>query len=133
MINDNYGHIVGDECLKKISILLQELLQRKTDTVARYGGEEFAIILPSDDVTKALSFAENIRRSVESLRYVNERIKISFTVSIGVASLIPQSADTAQSLIKLADKALYLAKDTGRNRVMKAGKNEKENIIYFDI
>lgn len=133
MINDNYGHIVGDECLKRISTLFQETLQRKTDTVARYGGEEFAIILPSDNTTKALALAEKIRRSVEELRYVNEKINISFTISIGVASFIPKPGDTAESLIKMADKALYLAKDAGRNRVIEAGKREKENIIYFDI
>lgn len=133
LINDNHGHLIGDECLKDISTLLQQTLQRKTDTVARYGGEEFAVILPSDSLNKALALAEKIRKSVQTLHCDYAKEKISFTVSIGVASYIPKQGDTEQSLIKMADKALYLAKDTGRNRVMRAEAGEKSNIIYFDI
>ncbi|WP_413702254.1 GGDEF domain-containing protein [Psychromonas sp. KJ10-10] len=98
--------------------------------MARYGGEEFAIILPSDNQQKAIAFAEKIRKSIEVLSCQAGRDKISLTVSIGVASIIPQLGSTEQCLIKMADKALYLAKDTGRNRVMEASSEQKSDFSY---
>lgn len=130
MINDTYGHLVGDDCLRDVSQLLQQQLLRKTDTIARYGGEEFAIILPSNNQQMAIMLAEKIRQSIESLSFQAGREKIHLTVSIGVASIIPQLSCSKESLILKADKALYLAKNAGRNRVMEAQTDENNHCSF---
>lgn len=108
--NDNYGHQAGDSILKEISRTFRDA-SRKIDIIARYGGEEFAIILPSTRKEEALLVADRIRKAVES----NTALK-NTTVSMGVATF-PENGDDKESLILKADKALYEAKRTGKNKI----------------
>ena len=115
--NDTLGHVAGDKLLQEIADILKNSC-REVDIVARYGGEEFAIILPETFKEKAYSSAERIRKSTAAhqFHYKEGAPAKRITISIGVASF-PQDASTAQDLISYADKALYAAKETGRNRV----------------
>ncbi|QYJ74960.1 diguanylate cyclase [Shewanella sp. FJAT-52076] len=116
-INDKYGHLAGDHTLKTIADTLSAQLRRPTDLVSRFGGEEFAIILPSTDAEGAMAVAEHIREAVEALIIEWEQLKIPLTVSIGVSSSIIESDEHPLQLLEQADKALYQAKNDGRNRV----------------
>jgi len=123
-INDDFGHPTGDSVLVNLGQLLQDIT-RTTDIVARYGGEEIAVMAPSTPLPVALTLAERIRCKIETEVMVppdvrNSQKAISITVSIGVASLIPAKED-GDILIEKADKALYEAKQTGRNRVLASG------------
>jgi diguanylate cyclase (GGDEF)-like protein/PAS domain S-box-containing protein len=117
--NDRYGHQAGDECLKAVSGTFQERLSRAYDLVARYGGEEFACILPDCDAAGALAKAEELRVAVESLNLTHEDSSAAriVTVSIGVATRVPDGDATPENLVAAADAALYAAKNAGRNRV----------------
>ncbi|HIJ59104.1 MAG TPA: diguanylate cyclase [Nitrospirae bacterium] len=117
--NDFYGHLEGDECLKKIAQEIQKTLKRRGDICARYGGEEFAVILPGTDIKGALLIATLIHENVIALNIKHEGSKILdfLTISIGVASEIPFKDESYLSLIKKADLALYHAKKNGRNRI----------------
>ncbi|HUH63600.1 MAG TPA: diguanylate cyclase [Terracidiphilus sp.] len=119
--NDTYGHLRGDYCLKQIAEAALDVVARPGDVVARYGGEEFAVVLPNTGEEGALQIAEQI---CESLR--RRFIPHSFnpygiaTVSAGCATMLPGSGQSAGALIEMADRALYLAKETGRNRACSA-------------
>jgi diguanylate cyclase (GGDEF)-like protein/PAS domain S-box-containing protein len=110
-INDTFGHDAGDSVLKKISRLIRENI-RSVDTLARYGGEEFVIILPETTLKKAMTAAERIRRVIERKSF--DRVG-HITVSAGVS--IFEEGDNKQSIVKKADRGLYVAKREGRNRV----------------
>lgn len=111
-VNDDFGHPAGDEVLKQVAKILGECV-RATDIVARYGGEEFAVVLPLANKNKAAEVAERIRANVEGADFpVNRKI----TVSIGVAAF-PEDGKDPQTLMKVADEALYSAKEGGRNRI----------------
>lgn len=114
--NDLYGHDTGDIVLKKVAYAIDTSLLRKTDIAARYGGEEFAILLPETDIKAGLDIAEKIRANVEHLdvRYGQHGKMNHLTVSIGVAALKGDELN-ATDLLKYADKALYMAKNAGRN------------------
>jgi diguanylate cyclase (GGDEF)-like protein len=114
-INDFFGHPTGDQVLKRLSAQLRELL-RDSDHIARYGGEEFAAILPSTSMQEALRTAERLRRSIESQPIVHEGRTIAVTMSFGVAALENRREIDVQGLVKMADEALYEAKNSGRNR-----------------
>lgn len=116
-LNDRYGHLVGDDCLKLVALLIQSKVHRDDDMVSRYGGEEFAVLLPQTDMTGASHIAEKIRKEVENSPFTDEHNSIPLTVSIGVHCLIPPADYTPHQLIEAADQALYNAKLTGRNRV----------------
>ena len=119
--NDNFGHLAGDLCLKKDAEVLTEHLKRPADLVARYGGEEFAIVLPDTDLDGALQIANACRAHIEQLAIENPQAPAGIvTMSIGVASVVPSKAGSAEALIETADKALYTAKNDGRNRVVVA-------------
>jgi diguanylate cyclase (GGDEF)-like protein len=117
--NDHYGHQRGDECLIDVAGALSAMLQRPSDLVARYGGEEFALILPDTPAPAALSLAESVREKIASLGYEHAQGGDGkhLTVSIGVATRLPDTTVDAATLIGAADKALYEAKRLGRNRV----------------
>lgn len=118
--NDNYGHVAGDECLRRIADALKQNLRRTSDFLFRYGGEEFAVILPCIDSNGAMEIAEYLRLKIESLKIPHEYSAVTpyTTISIGVASIVPAIANqTMIELIVSADEALYEAKRTGRNRV----------------
>jgi diguanylate cyclase (GGDEF)-like protein len=115
-INDAHGHAVGDAALQQLAQALLALT-RKEDVLARYGGEEFALVARGIQRDEVLALAERVRRSVEQQRLITEHGTLTFTVSIGVAhSETGADADT-QGLLNAADRALYAAKDAGRNNV----------------
>jgi diguanylate cyclase (GGDEF)-like protein/PAS domain S-box-containing protein len=119
MVNDTYGHSAGDDVLKAVAEVLINSL-RKTDFVARYGGEEFVVLLLEADLKSAAKHAERVRAAISQhpFRIKNGRL-LRISSSIGVASF-PQCASDGQSLLAVADAALYNAKHSGRNRVMTA-------------
>jgi len=119
-VNDNYGHIVGDKLLAAFGKLLNSKT-RSTDYAARYGGEEFVILLPNTSLDNAYIVAENIRKSVEKLRITlakTGKTISSITTSLGVAT--HRMGESATDTLDRADKALYRAKDAGRNTSRKA-------------
>ncbi|MFT6898721.1 MAG: diguanylate cyclase (GGDEF)-like protein [Paraglaciecola sp.] len=118
LINDNYGHLVGDTCLQQIAQLVNVSVNRKNDLVARFGGEEFALLLDASDSHQAIQIAETIRQSIADCSFKHDDITFNVTVSIGVASVIPTPKMNSNRLIEAADKALYQAKDKGRNQVV---------------
>ncbi len=113
-INDEHGHVFGDEVLRAVAWLIQKAC-RKTDIVARYGGEEIVVLLPNTADPDARRIAEEIRTIIES--QTQHKMNIRVTVSIGVA-VFPNDGSDLRALIECADKALYRAKDAGRNRVI---------------
>ena len=115
-VNDNYGHPIGDEVLRRVARVLQEV-PRKIDLPARYGGEEFAVLLDNVDVVQAKQVAERIRIEISRVVVESEKGPLSVTESIGVAAFPEDGRDRA-TLIERADLALYHAKHTGRNRVV---------------
>ncbi len=117
--NDTYGHLAGDVCLQKIAEVLRKMIKRSGDLVARYGGEEFAIILPKTDLEGAILVAKAICDQVRSLEIPHENSPIQpyVTISLGVASIIPESPFRPNTLICRVDQALYQAKTNGRNSV----------------
>lgn len=119
-LNDTYGHPAGDHVLIRLGALLAESV-RKNDIVGRYGGEEIALILPETGLHGAGVLAERVRRSIADQRIVWEGQQLQVTASIGVASIGVGQAETADSLIRAADRALYRAKASGRDRVVMAG------------
>ncbi|MDP2195893.1 MAG: diguanylate cyclase [Rhodocyclaceae bacterium] len=112
-INDQHGHAAGDAVLKAFAGVVTDSL-RKTDRAGRLGGEEFAILLPGTHADAAQAFAERLRSSVEALPIAFENLTLYITVSIGVTGLNPEDVE---STLKRGDRALYLAKGNGRNRV----------------
>lgn len=122
--NDNYGHPAGDLCLQKIAGILKSSMRRGGDIAARYGGEEFALILPNTDAAGAHSFAESVRQSIEQ-QAIPHALSPSgiVTVSMGISIMHSDAIkEDTQLLLHAADKALYNAKNDGRNRVMLAQK-----------
>jgi diguanylate cyclase (GGDEF)-like protein len=118
LVNDTYGHQAGDEVLKALSKILQREV-RAMDHVARYGGEEFALILPETTGPNALNIAERMRGVIEAASIGAMGREIRVTASIGVAAF-PEDAAGEQEMISKADRALYAAKEAGRNRVRAA-------------
>lgn len=118
MLNDNYGHDVGDKILLGISEVATQTL-RTSDWLSRWGGEEFLAILPDTDEIGALKIAERLREEIEQFSFQLNTQKIKTSASIGVSSY-PRDGDTPEFLIKAADAALYEAKKSGRNRVVEA-------------
>lgn len=115
-VNDAYGHTTGDQCLKEVTRRMAAVL-RKSDVLARYGGEEFAVILPGIPKEGALSVAEKLRTCVEKTRFLYQGRRIPLTISVGVATIIPEEK-SPQGLFERADAALYDAKKQGRNCVV---------------
>lgn len=117
LYNDNLGHLAGDDCLKKIAQILMASTHRPTDFVSRFGGEEFLLILPDTDLEGALYIAETFSKNLENAKIPHKFSPISnlVTCSMGVATIIPTTQDSTESLIQAADQTLYQAKDQGRN------------------
>ena len=115
--NDFYGHVLGDECLKEVGQQLGKNLLRGTDTIARYGGEEFVAILPETDALGGEQVAQRMGEGVRNLQLEHSPSPTSswVTVSLGVATMIPRPGESATRLIEMADRALYMAKASGRN------------------
>lgn len=117
--NDTYGHIAGDECLKKIADTINHKFRRTGELVIRYGGEEFLIMVINCDLAENRVQAETLRQDIERLHIEHKSSETNdvVTVSIGIASMIPDKNASAEELILTADQALYKAKHAGRNRV----------------
>ncbi|MBD2547654.1 GGDEF domain-containing response regulator [Planktothricoides raciborskii] len=117
--NDSYGHVSGDQCRRTVAQTLASSVQRAADFVARYGGEEFAVILPETNFDSATAIAEQIRQNVASLHlpHVISQVSDYVTLSLAVATVIPNDETSANNLIEMADRALYRAKSNGRNQV----------------
>jgi two-component system, cell cycle response regulator len=115
-VNDTWGHAVGDEVLKSVSRIFQSSV-RKADVAARYGGEEFAVIMPQTDLGDARSFAEKVRTLIGSESIPTAAGSIPVTVSIGISSIPENQLASPLEMVDAADKALYRAKEGGRNQV----------------
>jgi len=116
--NDNYGHLAGDDCLKKVGACLKEQVNRSVDMVARYGGEEFSfVLLETHDVEL---IAQRCLKSIEALNIKHEfsEVEAVLTISIGYCSMVPQKGSDPSCLIAAADDALYKAKQAGRNNAV---------------
>lgn len=123
LVNDTYGHDIGDVILKQVANEIAENV-RATDTAARLGGEEFVVLMPSTGDDGAQIFLERIRRRIALGVWGTDDLRIEVTVSIGLASYQTLKASDADALLKAADQALYRAKESGRNRVESATRNE---------
>jgi diguanylate cyclase (GGDEF)-like protein len=122
--NDTYGHLAGDEVLRRLASVFKETI-RSSDYAARYGGEEFIIILPEISPEQGVEAAERIRRKVGEQRFEGDGEAIEVTISVGVASY-PENGEDAETVIRNADEALYEAKKLGRNQVILADANTKK-------
>ncbi|MFL9926058.1 sensor domain-containing diguanylate cyclase [Herbaspirillum lusitanum] len=115
--NDQYGHIRGDACLKKVATVLSSAATRTRDFFARYGGEEFVLILPETDAAAALKVAQRCRKLVLEAQIPHEKSQVEkvVTISVGVSTTIPSQNEDPISFIESVDKCLYVAKQRGRN------------------
>ena len=113
--NDNYGHLTGDDVVKKVACLLSTELRNESDFVARYGGDEFVMLLPNCDIEEADRFAFKVKEAVEHLNEeLNNKLKLS--ISIGVSSTLPNATKTKDRFLSIADTQLYISKANGKNR-----------------
>jgi diguanylate cyclase (GGDEF)-like protein len=117
--NDGYGHLAGDECLVKVARAVSAASNRPGDLAARYGGEEFVLVLPGTTEDGARTLAERLRTRVVELQipHAHSRLAPHLTISLGVATAVPRPGSEPKELLDLADRALYVAKEEGRNRV----------------
>ncbi|WP_017748336.1 diguanylate cyclase domain-containing protein [Scytonema hofmannii] len=115
--NDTYGHVAGDDCLRKVARAIRYAVRRPADVVARYGGEEFAVILPNTNFHGAVRVAENVRLRIKELKipHSSSFVKNYITLSMGIATKVPVNPSLPKTLIAASDKALYQAKLQGRN------------------
>ncbi len=125
-INDTYGHLVGDKMLRQVADLLKNNV-RESDTVARFGGEEFIILMPKASVEEGYVFAERLRKLIMEKRFTIGSITLQITSSFGVTSIDDISSQTIEDYYSLADKALYLAKQGGKNRVENVYRGQVSN------
>ena len=118
--NDTYGHLAGDKCLTRIAHLIDDSARRAGDMAARFGGEEFVIILPDTESSNAQDIAEQLRRAILDLEIPHESSSVTdiITASFGVFTTLPEKDLFPETMIEFADKALYQAKDQGRNKVV---------------
>ena len=116
--NDTYGHLLGDDCLRAVARAIGLAVKKPESLLARYGGEELAAILPNTNAEEATLIAEAIRCEIQKLKIVHAESTASkyVTASMGVASIVPKPELSPTTLIALADKALYQAKNQGRDR-----------------
>ncbi len=131
MYNDCYGHLEGDVCLQKVSWALQAALCRAGDLLARYGGEEFVAILPHTDAQGATELAAAFHERVRELALPHSKSPVApiVTVSIGIASVVPNQSLSSSQVIAMADKALYQAKEAGRNQSVTAASSACDDQI----
>ena len=119
-VNDTYGHLAGDAVLATVAGCLIDTIRQQVDWAGRYGGEEFLVVLPETDYAGAMSLAERLRKNIQACPTVLDQGTIPITVSIGVTSLSPdklQELVKAEVLLQEADRLLYAAKASGRNRI----------------
>jgi diguanylate cyclase (GGDEF)-like protein len=116
--NDNYGHLAGDECLRQVATALENTVRRPTDLVTRYGGEEFCVLLPMTKKEGAICIVKRMMRAINCLDIPHRGSPLgSVTVSMGIASCLPDHVSGFDDLLRSADTALYNAKISGKNRI----------------
>jgi diguanylate cyclase (GGDEF)-like protein len=117
LYNDFYGHQAGDDCLKRVAQAIAQIPERPGDLVARYGGEEIVVILPNTNAQGAVQIAEIVQLTIKQLQIPHAKSQIAqqLTISLGISCLIPSLDQRPETLIASADKALYMAKERGRN------------------
>ena len=121
--NDHYGHQEGDSCLRMVATLLQAHARRASDLAARYGGEEFVVLAAETDAEAALALAESVRLALEALHLPHVQSPFGWvSISVGVAVQVPDELQTPELFLRMADKAMYRAKESGRNQVVLAGR-----------
>jgi diguanylate cyclase (GGDEF)-like protein len=116
-VNDRYGHLVGDECIRAVAHILKNALKRSSDDVCRYGGEEFALILPCTDLEGALILVEQLRVKIEKTNIHADDASVNITISAGIGTAVADFTQPEDNILALADKQLYAAKNAGRNNV----------------
>ena len=122
-VNDTYGHQAGDEVLKQLANILREEA-REIDRVGRYGGEEFMLLLPGTVLDQAVTFAERVRKRIEDNTFTFPGGTLTRTASFGVSGSPHPKTQESDALVRTADDALYVAKETGRNRVVRFDSDE---------
>lgn len=122
-VNDTQGHLIGDQVLAGVASQIEHQL-RQVDLPGRYGGDEFIALLPETDLFNAYQAAERLRRNIAQVIFPTENEPVRITVSIGIAGL-KHTSETLETLIERADQALYLAKQSGRNRTVQEGVQEE--------
>ena len=122
-VNDTYGHQAGDEVLRQMAEILRHAI-REIDRVGRFGGEEFMLLLPGTAADEAVTFAERVRQTLESHTFTFQGGSLQRTGSFGVATFPHPRIKNCDSLVRAADDALYVAKETGRNRVVRFDSDE---------
>ncbi|MFV8818722.1 diguanylate cyclase domain-containing protein [Haliea sp. E17] len=117
--NDHYGHIQGDECLRRVANLLENAARRPRDFFARFGGEEFIWVLPETEAAAAQMVAQRCQELLrrEAIPHARSRAGGNLTISLGVGSTVPDRGDDPLAFIERVDRSLYQAKQTGRNRI----------------
>jgi len=125
-INDNFGHAIGDKCLVSLAKLIKQTLRRSADIGCRYGGEEFCIILPETDQAGAMALSEELRELVADQQIKMDDVLVSFTISCGISTYQQQATVKPIDIFNAADKALYQAKNSGRNQV------QNQDIVVLD-
>jgi diguanylate cyclase (GGDEF)-like protein len=120
--NDHFGHLQGDDCLRRVAEAIKHAVKRDIDVAARYGGEEFVIMLPETDLVGAEQVARELQQAIRKLHieHPGSNVEPFVTLSIGIASHIPRFPENPEELLHAADTALYQAKEHGRNRIGKA-------------
>ncbi|MGF1479528.1 MAG: diguanylate cyclase domain-containing protein [Cyanophyceae cyanobacterium] len=120
LYNDHYGHQQGDDCLRQVARAIRVSVKRPADLAARYGGEEFVVVLPNTEAQGATTVAEEIRSKVQQLKIEHAASQVSqyVSLSLGVASLIPRLELSSETIVSMADQALYEVKERGRNGVV---------------
>ena len=116
-INDTYGHVAGDDCLKAVAACFNEVMSQYDGLVARFGGEEFVAVLPGLDAQQALQAAEALRLRIQHSPVRTGKHTIRLSISIGVHTVSSNRAMTPEEVLRIADEALYRAKNDGRNCV----------------
>ena len=116
--NDHYGHVQGDDCLKRVGAALAAVASRPRDLLARYGGEEFVLVLPASDEAAARHVSERVRQALfkQQIAHAGSPMGQLLTVSQGVGTIIPSASDTLVGFVDTVDRRLYLAKQGGRDR-----------------
>ena len=131
LVNDEYGHIVGDDVLEKVGTILRRRI-RDTDSIGRYGGEEFIAVLPKADFSSALSVAERVRKALTAAKMQDPQGN-SFGITISQGLTKYQPGDDRESLISRADSAMYQAKRKGRDRTAISELNEWEDLVDSNL
>jgi diguanylate cyclase (GGDEF)-like protein len=124
--NESYGHQAGDDCLRQLALVLDRTAKRPGDLAARYGGEEFGIVLPNTNSAGGVVVAQAIQEAVGHLPLPEVDGAAQISLSFGVASVVPSQDMSATMLIELSDRALYLAKERGRNQMVCLEQNSGE-------